>query len=174
MNVPYLDIVLLVIFAILTIRVIVRGFVAELLDMAALILAGLGAIFLSGPLSLLLNRIFGAGFWNQIIAFLACFVVIYFVIKIFERALHELFEKLRIENLDRALGLVLGLVEGFIVVSVLLIVLNWLKGIKLLHVDVLLGSSFIAKLLLPLLLPFAGPLGGQRVQDIVGKLLLYV
>jgi membrane protein required for colicin V production len=173
-SVPYLDIVFLVLFAIITIRVVVRGFVKEFLDMSAIIFASAGAIFLSGPLSVLLDKLFGKTGWNQIIAFLVLFLVIYLVIKIFEGALHDLFEKLNLENLDRSLGLVLGLVEGFIVISALLLLLNWLKGIKLLQIQALLDHSFIAKFLLPILIPFAHSFGATWLREKVNELIRYV
>ena len=174
MSVPYLDIIFLVIFAILTIRVVVRGFVKEFLDMAALIVASAGAIFLSGPFSVLLDKLFGKTGWNQIIAFLVCFLVIYLVIKLFESALHDLFEKFQLDKLDRALGFFLGLIEGFIIVSVLLLLLNWLKGAKIMNIDLLLGHSFIAKILLPIIIPFANSIGRTGLHEMADSLIRYV
>jgi membrane protein required for colicin V production len=171
---PYLDIVCLVIFLIITIRVVARGFVKEFLEMAAFICATAGAVFLSGPLSVLLDKLFGKTGWNQIIAFLVCFLVIYIVIKILQSALSDLFEKFHLEKLDRALGLVLGIVEGILVVAIVLLALNWLKGIKALNISALLSGSFIAKLLLPIILPFANSIQGQTLREAVNFLIRYV
>ncbi len=176
-NIPYLDIVFLVVIVVLTIRVIVRGFVKEFLDMAALLGAAIVAIFLSGPLSLLLDKLFGKTGWNQIIAFLACFLVVYIVIKLLETAIHNLFDKLNLEKLDRALGFFLGVVESFLVVSILLLLMNWLKGIKILNINALFEHSMIAKTLLPIIIPLAssfGAPGTSFLNEIVEKLRRYV
>jgi membrane protein required for colicin V production len=176
-NIPYLDIVFLVLIVVLTIRVVVRGFVKEFLDMAALIGAAVVAIFLSGPLSLLLDKLFGKTGWNQIIAFLACFLIIYIIIKLLETAIHNLFDKLNLEKLDRALGFFLGLIESFLVVSILLLLLNWLKGFKFLNINALLAQSLIAKILLPIIIPLAssfGSSGSTFLNGIVDRLIRYV
>jgi membrane protein required for colicin V production len=176
MKVPYLDIFFIVVFVVLTIRVIVRGFIKEFLDMAAVIVAVAGAVFLSGFLTLGLDKLFGKNGWNPFISFLVCFLIIYVIIKLLEGALHDLFEKLKLEKLDKALGFFLGLVEGFLVVSVILLVLNWLKGIKFLNIASFLNSSLIARFLLPIVIPFAHSLGGQTsiIKKVIDTLSPYV
>ncbi len=170
----YLDIACLVIFLILVIRVVVRGFVKEFLEMASFICATAGAVFLSGPLSVLLDNLFGKTGWNQIIAFLACFLVIYIVIKILETKLHDLFDKFHLDKLDHALGLFLGIVEGVLAVAIILLLLNWLKGIKFLNIGPLLANSFVARLLLPVIIPFANSIQGQTIREGLNFLMRYV
>ena len=74
MSVSVLDIVLILLLLALIIRGVVRGFVTEVLSMAAIVLGFTAAIFLSGPLSLLMDDLFGKQVLNQLIAFLILFL----------------------------------------------------------------------------------------------------
>ena len=125
----------------------------EFLSMAALIFGIAGAVFLSGPIGGLLDKHFGLAMWSHIIAFLGCFIIIYIIIKILEGIFNKIIDKLNLENLDRALGFVLGLFEGFLVVAVLVFLFSWLKWIPFIDMEQLLKDSFIARFIQPLLAP---------------------
>ena len=84
-------------------------------------------------------------------AFLSLFLVVYIVVKLFEKALNRLVERIQLEGLDRALGFFLGIVEGAFVVFVIV----WIVRLQsVVDVGDLLERSVIARLLLPLL-PYA-------------------
>jgi membrane protein required for colicin V production len=158
-HIGVLDIIFIVVWILVTIRCIFRGFIEEILSMAGVILGIAGAVFLSGPLGVLLNNTFKLGMWSQLIAFLACFVIIYIIVKVLESVIRNIFEKLNLEKLDKALGFLLGLVEGFLVISVAIILLNWLTWIPFVDIEGLLKESFIAQLLMPVIAPITGSLG---------------
>jgi membrane protein required for colicin V production len=150
---PVLDIIFIIIVVIVVIRCIMRGFVEEFLSMAALIFGIAGAVFLSGPVAKLLDKYFKLSMWSHIIAFLGCFIVIYIIIKILEGIIHNIFDKLNLEKLDKVLGFVLGLFEGFLVVAVLVFLLSWFKWVPFINMEQLLKNSFIAQFIQPLLVP---------------------
>lgn len=118
-----LDIVFGVVLLVAAVRCAFRGFIAEVMSMAALIL-GIGlAVLFSNLAADYLEPYLGDSMWNQVIGFLAIFLLVYLVVKIFEGALHRLFEKIQLERLDRALGFVLGVAEGLLVISIAIIVI---------------------------------------------------
>jgi membrane protein required for colicin V production len=157
-HIGILDIIFIVVWILVTIRCIFRGFIEEILSMAGVILGITGAVFLSGPLGVLLNNTFKLGMWSQLIAFLACFVIIYIIVKVLESVILNIFEKLNLEKLDKALGFLLGLVEGLLVISVAIILLNWLTWIPVVDIEGLLKESFMAQLLMPVITPITGSL----------------
>ena len=127
--------------------------------MAALILGFGAAIVFYKPVALLLDKQFGPTFWNQLIAFLILFLLGYLLVKLVQRMLQNVIERLNLDRLDSALGFFLGIAEGLLVVGVALFVINWQpffdpKG--------LLGSSFFARILFPVL-PSPERIFGPRV-----------
>ncbi len=138
------------VIVILAIRGIFKGFITELLSMLAIILGIGSALLFSKKGVLVLERIWGQSGWNQVIAFLIIFIVVYIIIKLFENFLHSLFENLNLEKLDKALGFFLGVGEGFLLIVVVLFILNWQPFFD---VSDLITNSFFAKFLLPLLPP---------------------
>ena len=148
-----LDIIFIIIAIVIVVRCIMRGFVEEFLSMAAIILGFAGAVFLSGPIGKIVETYFGLSMWSHIIAFLGCFIGIYIIIKILEGVIHRIFDKLNLERLDKALGFVLGLLEAFLVVAILIFILSWFTWLPFLDIEQLLADSFIAGFIKPLLIP---------------------
>jgi membrane protein required for colicin V production len=148
LNFAVIDIVLALLILILAVRGTFRGFVAEIGSMAAVILGILGAVVFSKPLAGLLIRYIGESFWNQIIAFLVLFLGIYIAVKLIERILHSIFEKLELDKLDRVLGFFLGLAEGILFTCVILFLLSWQPFFD---IQGLLRDSLFARVLFPLL-----------------------
>ena len=145
-----IDIVFAIIIVILAIRAAIRGFVKELMGTAALLLGIVIAVIFSGTVSQLIERFMGETVWSQVIAFLALFLVVYLVVKIFEGALNRLIERIHLSQLDHALGLFLGIVEGLVVVFVLLMLIQIQPFFDQ---ETLLAGSLFARILLPFL-PF--------------------
>lgn len=148
LNFAVIDLVFALLIIAASLRGAIRGFVTEIGMMAALIVGLGGALLFTRPLARLLGEYFGDSIWNQIIAFLVIFLLIYILVKLLESLLRSLIDRLSLERLDRALGLFLGLGEGVLLVGVILFLLNWQPFFE---VDQLLGSSFFAQLLFPLL-----------------------
>ncbi len=146
------DIVGIVIIVFFALRTGIRGFVKELLSMAAVILGIAAAVLFSGVASAYLEPQFGIEApWSQIVAFLGLFVAVYIIVKLFESALNRIMEKINLAGLDHALGILLGIAEGLLLVLIILTVLQWQS---IFDVDAMIRESQFARLLLPLL-PFA-------------------
>ena len=145
MNWNLLDVIGIAIIIFAAIRCTFRGFIKEIMSMAALILGVLCAVFFSKAGAVLLDTYVGFSRWNQIIAFLGIFLLVYVIVKLTERLLRGLLEKIRLEKLDRALGFFLGLTEGIIVV---VFIVYLLRVQPLLDVTEVLDQSLVADLIL--------------------------
>ena len=97
---------------------------------------------------LLIEKWFGRSLWNPLIAFLVLFLLLYLLVKLLERLLAAAFERLKLEKLDRAIGLFLGLAEGLLAVCIVLFLLNWQPFFE---VKGILAQSLFARFLSPIL-----------------------
>ena len=156
MQLSGLDIVFIIIIAFTSIRAALRGFVRELLTIVALFGGLLIAALFSGFVAGYIATRLGESAWNQIIAFLGLFVVVYLSARIFQNTLQRLIERVHLEGLDRALGLLVGLLEGLVIVVGLLLIV---QVQPLVPAERVVGSSQFARLLRPLLPYIDGLLG---------------
>ncbi len=153
-----LDWIFIVVLALMGIRCMIKGFISEILSVAA-VLVGLFA-------GLLLYKSVGAIFvgWGLpatpavlpgILGFAAAFAIAYLVVKLLERLLREGLEAAELGGVDRALGFVLGLAEGLAVVALILVAMQLLQPIfKSVsgYAGLLEGSAF-ARVILPIIGP---------------------
>lgn len=156
-----IDIVFLIIIVALVVRAGLRGFVAEILTMAAPILGIFVAIFCSNALGQVVKQITGSDSqaWNQIIAFLVIFIVVYLLVKIFQSLIQKGIDKLKLEKADKVLGIFLGLLEGLLVTGVLILIAHWLPFTE---VKDIIKDSFFYNLLAPLL-----PVSSQLIESTI-------
>jgi membrane protein required for colicin V production len=154
-----IDIVFIIIIIALIIRAGLRGFVAEILTMAAPILGIALAIFCSNALAQVVKQITGSDSqaWNQIIAFLVIFIVIYLLVKIFQSLIQKGIDKLKLEKADKVLGIFLGLLEGLLITGVLIFIAHWLPFTE---VKDIIKDGFFYNLLAPLL-----PVSSQLIES---------
>ena len=123
-NIVPVDIIFCAVIIFFTIRCIIKGFVTEFLSMAAVI-GGIGCgILLSGTLSRYIDIYIGKSGWNYLISFLVLFIIVYLIIKMIEKMLCRFVERVELEQLDRALGLFLGILEGIVVVFVIILLIR--------------------------------------------------
>ncbi len=156
MTVAAIDIVFGIVVVIAAFRAGFRGFVHELMTMAALIL-GIGcAVLFSAPATSVVDAYVKAEAWSQVIAFLGIFLIVYLLVKLFESALNRLIERINLDNLDHALGFFLGVVEGLTMVFVLLLILQIQPFV---NAGPVFRDSIFAEALLPLL-PYASRILG--------------
>jgi len=148
MSLSPLDVVLSLVLAALAVRGLLRGFVAEAFALAAVALGALAAILLGGALAPRMEQLLGPSMWSGVLAFLLLFVVVYLIVTLVGSGLRSGVESLSLEELDRALGLLLGTLEGLLVVTGLVVIL---KVQPLFDAGRLLLASFYARVLLPLL-----------------------
>ena len=124
MTLHIFDIIMGALFLLLVIRGLFRGFITEIMSMAAVIAAIAAGVFLSGPAAEILKNVTTIERGAQIITFAGLFIAIFFIVKIIETILHKVFERLNLKQLDRLLGLALGLVEGFLLVCLIVFLLS--------------------------------------------------
>lgn len=116
-----LDVVIILIALILTVRAGIRGFVAEAFGVAAIVAGIAVAAVLVVPASAYVDAAVGSdSFWNRIIAFLALFLATYLAFKLVEHVMRGLSRTLRLQQLDHVFGLALGVVEGTVIGAVMI------------------------------------------------------
>ncbi|MDR2479137.1 MAG: CvpA family protein [Treponema sp.] len=122
MTFAVIDIIFAALIVIFTVRCAIKGFISELLSMAAVVLGLLTALFFfhQGG-EIVRNKLMpDLKVIPEIIAFIALFLIVFIAVKIVERLLKDIIEGIRLGGADRFLGLVFGIIEGVIVVSLVL------------------------------------------------------
>jgi len=145
-----IDIIFIGLIALFVIRCYLKGFISEVLSMAAIVLGLLSALFFHQNVGAFFRTQFGMEMpvVPEVIGFIALLVVVFIIIKLLEMLLKSIIEGVRLGKLDRLLGILFGLAEGIVVVSLILFLL---KIIPFFDETSLLSDSFFAKILLPLI-----------------------
>lgn len=153
-----LDWIFVVLLVLIGARCMIKGFIAEVLSVAAVLLGLLAALFLYKSA----GQVFVA--WGlkpqpeilvALLGFAAVFLVAFLVVKLIERLLKEGIEAAELGGVDRALGLLLGLAEGLILVSLILVAMSLLEPAlkSVAGYSKLVNDSFFARLILPVIGP---------------------
>ncbi|MGO8694321.1 MAG: CvpA family protein [Rectinemataceae bacterium] len=145
------DWVFLAMVVLMAARCFMRGFVEEILSVAAFGGGLVAALLLYRTGGELVRTRLRVEAFPEILAFLAIFLVVFLIVKLIERMLSEGIEATSLEGTDRFLGLFLGAVEGMILVSLILVAMALLRPIV--DFDGILAKSFFAKTLLPIVGP---------------------
>jgi membrane protein required for colicin V production len=147
-NVSVLDAIFILLIVVFALRCYVKGFISELLSMAAIVLGLLASLFFYKNGAEFLR----AKFWPdlktipEIFAFVALFLIVFIVIKFLEITLKGIIQGIRLGGADRFLGVIFGLAEGVVVIS---LVLFLFRIQPLFDPSSLLSESIFANLLLP-------------------------
>lgn len=150
MTFSVMDIIFIALTGLLIVRCFFKGFLAEVFSMAAVIFGLLAALFLHKNAGVFLKE----KFWPElelipkIIAFAAIFLIVFIIIKTVQLILSDIIHKIKLSGVDRFLGLILGFIEGMIVICFTLFILNIQP---LFNTNELLSDSFFGRLLLPLI-----------------------
>ena len=142
-----LDVVLALVLLFMLLRGLIRGAIAELFSVGAIVAGIVAAIFLSGSVGVSVEQSMGLNGWGRVIAFVGIFIVSYLVMKIGEKILRRFVENVNLQNLDKALGLFLGLVEGLAVAALIVFVLRLQPVVEMREV---LAGSLAVRVLDPL------------------------
>lgn len=143
-----IDIVFIVIIAIFTLRCAVRGFISELMSMAALVFGLLAAMFFFRRGGIFVRERFlpDTETLSDIIAFAALFLIVFIVIKILEKMMKDIIKGIHLGGVDSFLGFFFGLAEGIIIVCLLLFLIC-IQPVA--DPASILEDSFFAELLVP-------------------------
>jgi membrane protein required for colicin V production len=145
-----MDVIFVGLIGLFMIRCYVRGFISELLSMAAIVLGLLTSLFFYKNGAEFLRK----HFWHElnivpeVAAFILLFIIVFIVVKLLERMLKEIIERVSLGGADRFIGVIFGLAEGIAVVSLILFLL---RIQPLFNPEELLSDSFFAHILLPLI-----------------------
>jgi membrane protein required for colicin V production len=154
----YLDWIFVVILALLAFRCMRKGFVAEILSMAALIVGILAALLLYRPAGELLvswGLVAKPPALPEILGFIVAFLAAFLAMRLVGRLISEGVEAAELGGLDGALGFFLGLAEGLLVVCLFLVAMSLLEpALKTIPgFSKLLSDSAFARVILPIIGP---------------------
>jgi membrane protein required for colicin V production len=154
-NIAFIDLVFLVVLGIFAIRGYVRGFVTELFSWAALAVGIIAAVFLyqNGAAFIRDKIALKAKYIPEILAFVAIFLIVFILFKMIEKVLKDIITGVKINGVDKLLGVIFGVVEGIAVIALALFVLSVQP---LFSPDRILSESFFAELILPLVVRSVG------------------
>jgi membrane protein required for colicin V production len=147
---PAIDVIFLILIAIAALRCAVRGFISELLSMAATIFGILSAIFFYRQGAALIRELImpDVKAIPEIIAFMVILLVVYTLIKIVESALKSIILGIHLGGLDRLLGFLFGVIEGVVIVCLILFLMTiWPFN----DLSAILDNSIFAIFLLPVI-----------------------
>ncbi|MCL2190588.1 MAG: CvpA family protein [Treponema sp.] len=147
-NFAVIDFVFAGVIVLFVLRCAVRGFVSEIMSLAALVFGVLSAVFFFRTVGDFLRERFMPGVQTipEAIAFVALFLLVFVLARVVESMLGGVIRGFGLDGLDRFLGVVLGFAEGIVVVCLLLL----LASVQpFFDPDAVLGDSFFANLLLP-------------------------
>jgi membrane protein required for colicin V production len=166
-SLPVIDYVFLVLVLLLVIRCTLRGFIAEFMTLASLVLGALGALFLYRSCAVFLRK---HGLENmikkipeifqkllpglvqnipEIISFVLIFVLVFLIVKLVEHLLQDIVQRIKLGAVDRFLGFLFGLAEAIAVISLVLLVI---RIQPVFDSGLLLDRSFFADLLFPIII----------------------
>ncbi len=143
-----LDIVFCVIIGLLALRCFFKGLVHELMTKASILGAALLAILFYRIVGGWLSKLVNLGEFAPIAGFIAVALVVFIIMKLLQASIATIVEGLHIQPIDKALGLILGLSEGILLSSLILIALSYQPVFDL---SATFEGSFFARILLPLI-----------------------
>ncbi|MDR1179844.1 MAG: CvpA family protein [Spirochaetales bacterium] len=143
------DIICGIIVLFMLVRGLARGALAEIFSVGAIIVGIAVAVIFSASLGGIVEEHLGLTNWGRIIAFFGLFLVTYIIMKIAEKTLKSFVDTVNLQNLDKALGVLLGIVEG---ASLVALVIFLLRLQPVFDVQNVLGGSLCVRMLDPLLI----------------------
>ncbi|GHU10205.1 putative transmembrane protein YshB [Spirochaetia bacterium] len=144
-----LDIIILVLMGLLTLRCALRGFIEELSSIVSIILGIVAAFafFAKGGEYIRVRFMADTPVLPEILAFLILFAIIFLCGKLLSKIVGDIMNRLGLGGLDHFLGAVLGLFEGAVLGGFVIFILS----VQPLFDPVpILESSFFARFFLPI------------------------
>ena len=148
MGLAAIDIVFIGVIILFALHCCVKGFVSEVMSLAAAILGTLLGVFFFRKGALFIRDSFmpQVKVLPEIIAFVVIFLTTFIVIRILQVMLKNIIEGIRLGWLDRLLGFFFGFAEGIVIVCLLLFLIDIQP---LVDSGDILNESLFAKFLLP-------------------------
>lgn len=149
-SIPVIDMIFMILIVLMMIHGYVKGFIAEFFSWAALVLAIWGAVFLypKGAEFIRSKVMENVKAIPEILAFIAIFLIITIIIKMVEQVLKDVVNGAKLGGVNKVLGLIFGLIEGFTIAALILFILTIQP---LFDASSLIGDSIFGQILLPLI-----------------------
>ncbi|MBR4683213.1 MAG: CvpA family protein [Spirochaetia bacterium] len=123
----FADLLFLLVALFFVIKGFIRGFISEFMSMAALILGLVAALMFQGQVAALLKDMVKSDTFRPLIAFFILFIGTYIVVKLLEMMLHNAIEAIKMNSLDRLLGILWGLLETSVIVLIVVFLIYRFK-----------------------------------------------
>ncbi|MCR4940005.1 MAG: CvpA family protein [Treponemataceae bacterium] len=123
MELAYIDIVFLVILIFTIINAAVKGFVHEFFSKAAFFLGIFLAAVFYPKLDIYMRRGVKIEILSQILSFIVIFIAVYIIMRLIQVIVKKAFSGEIMSGLDHSLGVFVGIAEGIVIVSVVLVIL---------------------------------------------------
>ncbi|MGD9898221.1 MAG: CvpA family protein [Calditrichaceae bacterium] len=126
----YLDITIIIIIAIFTIRGLFRGLITELMTLVALILGFFIAVYYLQPVAQFLVESFPSlpEFAARIIGFIVLFFAVNLIVRLLSKLLNSFASLTFLQPFNKIAGGIFGFVKTVLVLSILLIMIDFLPG----------------------------------------------
>lgn len=121
-----IDIVVLVVIGLSAILAYFRGFVREILSIAALVAAVVAAVMLRGAATPLVDQLIPGFQFNEAIAAFGVFLIALIVLSIASHLISKLVENSAVTPIDRVLGLLFGIARGVLLVVIAYMVFSYI------------------------------------------------
>ncbi len=123
MQLPIIDLFFILVIALCALSCLIKGFVDSVFNKASPILALLAGVLFYKFLLPLIEPYIKVKILAAVLSFLLIFVFVFILAKIIQMILGNIFEGRILGSLDRTLGFMFGLVEGFALVALILIIM---------------------------------------------------
>jgi membrane protein required for colicin V production len=147
---PPIDIIFIFLAFLLVVRCALRGFVAELMPIAAVVLGLLASLYMYRNGGVFLREKFFPNLKTipEILSFVAIFVIIFSSIKFLEHIIKDIIQRMGLDGGDRFLGFLFGFVEGLVLTSLVI----WIFTVQpLFDAKPLLQRSIFAEHIIPII-----------------------
>ena len=114
----FADLLFMLIALFLVIKGFFRGFISEFMSMAALILGLIAAMTFQNQVAVLFKDMIKSDTFRPIAAFFILFIGTYILVKLLEMLLHNAIEAIKMNSLDRLLGILWGLLETSVIILI--------------------------------------------------------
>ena len=148
----FIDVIIIIIAVIFCIKGLLRGFIKELFSVLIIVLGLIGAFLFYRTLNTVMSVIIENEDLSLILSFAAIFVGITILLVIIRNTLMRFVDTLNFSDVDRVLGVVIGLFKGILLCGAVLI---FIYNHPVLRLDRAIGRSvlfpYIAKVFMGLL-----------------------
>ena len=123
-----LDIVISILLLLIAVRGFIKGFVRELSSLVALVAGIYAAFFFSDIMAEFIQTMFNLhSKYLHLIAFAVTLILIMVLIAFVGKMLHKVVESLSLGLLNRIAGAVFGILKGILLLSLLIMLLNYFQ-----------------------------------------------